>query len=541
MKKTSLSLSILWIGVVLLITGIVLTFFGVDYASWAFMGIMGGIIGILIYAVMNYTQVTDFFVEYSTRQWANTVIFITLLVGIVIIVQMVANNHNYRFDLTPEGELTLAPITKKVLQDVASPIKVTGFYRRDERGELSSLVEMYSLATDKFTYVLYDLDRNPGMAKRYDVRAYGTAVVEVSGKVKKVTFPTEEKIINAVLSLTNPEQKVIYFLSGHGEYDLKGTQDEEIAYGALKEALETENFLVNTLLLVGGKPVPEDASLIVIGGPNVDFLETDLQSLAAYLRKGGRIIIAIDPGRKNKLEEFLESYGILLGDDLVVDPDDYLIEKDPLVPLVPFYMTHAITENFTIPTVFPLVRSVNKKTEEIEGVTLKTLARSGKGSWAEADIQSAEEGRFEYNPKFDQKGPVTVAMVVEIKAAKPKEELGEGDDSDSTNGDEAGGIGNDKKAPSAGRMVVFGDSDFLVNKYFGLLGNKDLFLNTVHWMTEDESLITLRKKRASPEESTPFYLSPIHARMIFIWVVIFQPVLVLAIGIVVAWRRRQKG
>ena len=180
MKKSVYSLTILWIGVVLLITGIVLTFLGLDYASWAFMGIMGGILGVLVYVVLNYTQVIDFFVEYSTRQWANTVIFITLLVGIVIIVQMIANNHNYRFDLTPEGDLSLAPITRKVLSDVDYPIKATGFYRRDERAELAGLFEIYSLATDKFSYELYDLDRNPGLANRYDVRAYGTAVVEVN-------------------------------------------------------------------------------------------------------------------------------------------------------------------------------------------------------------------------------------------------------------------------------------------------------------------------------------------------------------------------
>jgi len=541
MKKSALSLSILWIGVVLLITGIVLTFFGIDYASWAFLGIMGGILGILIYVVVNYTQVIDFFVEYSTRQWANTVIFIVLLVGIVIIVQMIANNHNYRFDLTPEGELSLAPITRKVLNDVAYPIKATGFYRRDERAELADLLEMYRLATKKFTYELYDLDRNPGLANRYDVRAYGTAVVEVNQKQKKVTFPTEEKIINAILSLTNPVPKVVYFLSGHGEYDLKGTTEDDVTYGLVKESLETENYLVKTILFVGGKPVPDDASLVVIGGPKTDFTKADVQSLTDYVKKGGKVMVAIGPDHQENLEQFLKEHGIAVGDDLVVDPEDYLIEKNPLVPLVPFYMTHPITENFTIPTVFPLVRSVNKGSEEVEGVTVKTLARSGKGSWAETDVQDAEEGNFEYDPKVDQKGPITVAVVAEIKAAKPKEESGEATGSDAKGGKEAGATGEGKKAPPAGSLVVFGDSDFLVNKYFQLLGNKDLFLNTVHWMTEDEALISLRQKRPSAEEQTPFYLSPMHARMIFIWVVIFQPVLVLAIGIVVAWRRRQKG
>jgi len=61
-------------------------------------------------------------------------------------------------------------------------------------------------------------------------------------------------------------------------------------------------------------------------------------------------------------------------------------------------------------------------------------------------------------------------------------------------------------------------------------------------MTEDEPLITIRKKKKlDPEDTAPVFLSPIHSRMIFIGVVILQPILVLAIGIVVAWRRRQKG
>ena len=540
MKRVSLSLNILWIGIALLIAGTVLTFLGIEYTRLALMGILGGTLGILIYIVINYTEARDFFIKYSTRQWANTVMFIVLLLGIVIVVQMIANKHNYRFDLTPEGELSLAPITKKVLREVAYPIKVIGFYRREEREELCNLLEMYSLASDKFTYELYDLDRNPGLAKKYGVSSYYTAVVEINKKLKKVSYPTEEKIINAILSLTNPEQKVVYFLTGHGEHGLKGTSEDTASYGLLKESLETENYLVKPLLFVGGKPIPQDASLVVVGGPKIGFSNADLEVLDSYLRKGGKVIFGIDPGYEDGLPGFLERYGINLGNDIVVDPEDYLIEKNPLVPIIPFYLTHPITENFTIPSVFPLVRSVTSSVSEVKGVKVKSLARSGKGSWAETDIQSAEEGKFEYNPKFDRKGPVTVAVVGEIKKEKSRKKPESKVDTNlkGPNKAERKEKGN---SSITGKVVVFGDSDFLVNKYFELLGNKDLFLNTVHWMTESEPLITIRKKKPSQEKNTPFYLSPIHARMIFIGVVIFQPVLILAIGIAVIWRRRQKG
>jgi heme/copper-type cytochrome/quinol oxidase subunit 2 len=60
-------------------------------------------------------------------------------------------------------------------------------------------------------------------------------------------------------------------------------------------------------------------------------------------------------------------------------------------------------------------------------------------------------------------------------------------------------------------------------------------------MTEDEALISIRPKQLAEGQAVPMYLSPIHSRMIFIGIVILLPVIVVAIGMVVAWRRRQRG
>lgn len=534
MKKSTVSLSLLWVGIVLLLSGIVLTTLGAYFTTWALLGIMVGTLGILLYVVLNYGEVRDFFVEYSTRQWANTIVFVVLLVGIVIVIQMIANNHNRRFDLTPKGDLSLAPITKKVLQDVAYPVKLIGFYKEDEREEIYHLFELYRMASDKFSYELHNLDRNPGLAKKYEVGSYGTAVVEVNNKKKSVAYPTEEKLINAVLSLVNPQQKLIYFLAGHSEYPLEDANEEAISYGVFKQALESENYRVKTLLFVEGKPIPEDAALVVIGGPKATFSRSELAQLDAYVRKGGRLIVASDPGPDYGLKGFLADYGIELGDDIVVDTEDYLIGKNPLVPVVPFYLTHPITENFTRPTIYPLVRSVNKG-KEPKGLSISSLARSGEKSWAASDVGSAEAGNFEYDPRLDQKGPVTVAVVAETRIETPKQ-------TSKTQAPGSPAPEAPSAPPIAGKVVVFGDSDFLLNRYLSLLGNKDFIMNTVHWMTEDEPLISIRdKKSASSEDAKPFFLSPVHSRLILIGTVILQPLFVLAIGMVVAWKRRQKG
>ena len=364
------------------------------------------------------------------------------------------------------------------------------------------------------------------MAKKYGVSSYGSAVVEVNKKLKNVIYPSEEKIINAILTLTNPTPKVIYFLSGHGEYGLEGLEQDDVSYGLLKQGLETENYQIKNFLFVGGKPIPDDASVVVIGGPKAEFSRAELQRLDEYWKRGGSVLLALGPGKEIGMKDYLRTYGIVLGDDIVIDPEDYLTEKGPLVPLIPFYFTHPITEKFTIPTVFPFVRSVTKGPTLEKKVMLSALARSGEQSWAATDVEKALGGTYEYDPKRDQKGPITVAMVGEIKKEESPQESIKNEETNQLN---------------KGKMVVFGDADFLLNQYFELLGNKDLFLNTIHWMTDDESLITIRKKKPSQEDLSPVFLSQIQSRMIFIGVVILQPVIILAIGMVVAWRRRQRG
>lgn len=546
-----ISLLTLWAGIVLLVVGVTLIFFGIAYTMWAIGAMLSGSLGILVYVFINYERVKDFLIEYSTRQWANKVICFLVLMGVVISVQILADTHNYRFDLTPDGRLSLPSTTKKVLLEAAYPIKAIGFHSRDERLFLYDLFEKYGLASDKFTYKLYNFDRNPGLAEKYGVRTQlmglegaGTAVILVNGKVKKITHPTEEKIANAILNLTSPVKKVIYFATGHGEHPLEGLKEDKASYGLLKQVLEKENYLVKTLLLVGGKPVPDDASLVIVGGPQTGFSPEDVKSLDSYIKKGGKVIIAVDPGYEDGLIGMLKEYGVILGDDLVVDTEDYLIEENPTVTIIPFYMTHPITENFSIPTVFPLARSVTKNDVGMKGVDLKSLAKSGEKSWAETDVKAAEGGKYEYNPWLDQKGPITVAMVGQITVVATSEEKphAKGDPGDEPKNQVTEGKTPAESNPSmAGRMIVFGDSDFLLNHYFELRGNKDLFINCVHWMTDDESLISIPKKQHSAEQTAPMFISPISARMIFIGSVILLPIIVAVIGIVVAWRRRQRG
>ena len=52
-----------------------------------------------------------------------------------------------------------------------------------------------------------------------------------------------------------------------------------------------------------------------------------------------------------------------------------------------------------------------------------------------------------------------------------------------------------RRAPQNGsktRVVVVGDSDFAANGFLGVQGNRNLFLNTVNWLAQQENLISIR-------------------------------------------------
>jgi ABC-type uncharacterized transport system involved in gliding motility auxiliary subunit len=83
--------------------------------------------------------------------------------------------------------------------------------------------------------------------------------------------------------------------------------------------------------------------------------------------------------------------------------------------------------------------------------------------------------------------------------------------------------------------VVVGSGRFPANNYIGFNGNKDLFVNTVNWLSSDEDLISIRPKE---RENRGVNLSVSQMRRVFFLSVVGLPLLMLLSGVAVWWRRR---
>ena len=224
----------------------------------------------------------------------------------------------------------------------------------------------------------------------------------------------------------------------------------------------------------------------------------------------------------------LRDWGIELGTDVVVDASGMgqLLGADASVPVVANYPFHPITEGFNLLTAYPLARSVSAATGNAGGRVAQSFLQTSAQSWAEADIDELATGQVELNEEAgDRPGPVTIGMAVSAPAPSVEPAV---------TGIDAEDAEPDANPPET-RLVVVGDSDFATNGVVGIQGNRDMFLNTINWLAQQENLISIR---ARDPEDRRLTLTADQQRRLFWLSLVLVPGFVLGTGVYTWWRRR---
>lgn len=439
------------------------------------------------------------------------ILLVAFVLGTVVLVNYIAFNNNKRFDFSPEKTFSLSTRTTRVLESLEHDIHATIFYDQKEGRIYQDLMQLFSWASDRFHYEFIDINKNPAKAEAFKVSRKGAGIIEYMGKKEKVLYFEESNIVSAIMKLTDNRVKTVRFVSGHGERSISDN-DPEAGYARIISDLREENYQVEEIFLMQEKKIPEDTSILIISGPKKDFLKQELDMVDDYIKNNGRILLLCDPSPLPELEKYVETLGVKLSRDFVIDKKSKLFAMDHLTPIVIPDRNHAIAENMNDAIVFPVCRSVDFF--KVEGLNQKTeiIAYSGPESWAEKNTQSVYDEKAVFNSGDDINGPVPVALVSEITFEKNK----------------------------TGHIMVFGDSDFITNYYYTVLGNRDFFLNTINWLSEKTEALASRPR--SPQSPMPIlFLTQNQSRMIFWSAVIIEPLFIFLIGLsVIFWRRLKR-
>src|SRR4029450_5376041 len=149
----------------------------------------------------------------------------------------------------------------------------------------------YEYVTKNVTTEYIDPDKKPTVAKQNQIQQYGTLVFNYKGRTERVTADGEQDITNGIIKVVSGQQRKVYFTQGHGEKDT--TSAERDGYNAIAAALGRENYTVDKVAIAQAGSVPDDASMVIVAGPRIDFFTPEIEALKTYLGKAGKLLLEI--------------------------------------------------------------------------------------------------------------------------------------------------------------------------------------------------------------------------------------------------------
>jgi ABC-type uncharacterized transport system involved in gliding motility auxiliary subunit len=441
---------------------------------------------------------------------ANLVLYTAIVLAIVVLANWFVDRHDRRWDLTPNQQYSLSPQSQKIVKGLDHDITIYVFDReRSFRGQ-QDLLSNYSALTPRVTVRYVDPNRQPALAKQFGVRTYGTVIVASGDRHYEAQSSNEEGVTNAIIRVLKG-QRSVYFVEGHGERDIESSDNS--GYGKIKKQLEDENYQVKTLVLLQKMAIPADCSLLAVAGPRTDYLPQEVETIQKYIAGGGRALFLLDAGFETpSLDKLLADWNVTVRNDLVVDenPVAQIFGTSPTMPLILTYGSSPIVQPLArTATLFPLTRSFEVGKDSKAGVTTASLCETSADSFGVADF-NPKMHQVSYRPGKDIKGPLTVAV--------------------------SGTVAGNGAKKTEGRFVAVGTSALAANAYLGFQGNRDLVMNMVNWLSADEDLISIRPK---PRESQQLNLSAQQMNRLLYFGVFGLPLLIIAAGTTVWWRRRR--
>jgi ABC-type uncharacterized transport system involved in gliding motility auxiliary subunit len=449
----------------------------------------------------------------QTKYAVYATLYISVIVGVVSVANVLANRYNKSYDATSNKRYSLSDQTAKIVKGLKQDATITYFAQGREFQQGKDQLDQYAKLSPKVHIKYVDPDKDPNVAREAGIKNYGTTVVQIGAKKEEAKSLSEEGITGAFIRDLKNTTRTVCFVAGSGEHQIEDS--ERSGYSRFKELLGKDDYTAKSISLLQKAEVPADCTVLVVGGPSGDYQQPEVDAIKKFVEDGGRALLMLDPPLKmgrseiadnDALAVVLQGWGVTLDKDLILDlnPIGQLAGLGPQVALVTVYNTHAIVNEMKgSATGFPLSRSLDVKSGG--KTTVEKLFSSSDTSLATSKLDSPN---IDPNDSKNRKGPLTIA---------------------------AAGSYNTGKENSQGRFVVIGSASWAANSFINFNGNRDLALNAMNWLSSDEDLISIRPKDREDRRIT---MTRGQLNVVRIASQFVLPLIVIFAGVSVWWRRR---
>lgn len=445
-----------------------------------------------------------------------------------------ANVWNRKVDLSYFKTTQPSEATIGLVKSLTVPVEILLFYpaANEVLDHVQSYVDELARASDRVTVRVVDQALDIELAKELKVRSNGFLVLRANGRNEQLKTDVEldnartalktldTDFHNRMLKVVRPP-RVAYFTSGHGERDYGAqSQDGRATLAEFRALLESQGFSIERLGLAegSGAAIPENANLLVVAGPTQAFMSSELDAIRAYLGRGGRMLVTIDPEEAAASKALTDLLGVKVGTTAIAS-DKNLVRLSDRGESNYYWgsNTTAAHDSITtlskatgrLPLVFIAAGSVTKLAEAPSLLTFSPTLRSMPEAWDDLN----RNGKLDEGEKRET---LDLAVAIEGPYGSAKTEDGKN---------------------ITARVIVAGDSDLAATGILsGVPGNQAYFIDGVRWLVgEDKQVAGLPES----EKDVPIVHRKEKDTVWFYGTSFLVPAAVLGLGLTASRRSRR--
>ena len=480
------------------------------------------LLGFIASVVLDYKLYLDFLSIKTAQKGLSMGWSLLILIVFLSAISYMGNRFNKTFDLTQEGINSLSEQSLSSLTNLDSDLIFYIFYKGDKitretsafKQELKMDLALYKQANPKVKIVFVDAYKDPIKAESYladlpdkDQQELFVFVDYKDRKIRADSPFSEEDLTSAIIKSKKREFKEILFLTGHGERGLNDSNPSGLKI--LSQALTDSGFILKEWNFIQQGAPDKKMALIASLGPRQSFLQAEKNWLKEYLSQGGRLLLSLDPKEKHNLEDFLKEYGLIFNNDFILSQLGILYGGPAKALGVVFDKHNPITKKIPAKqaVLFEKASSLDVKSSAFEKLKFSYLVRSHDQSFTAPELKrDMKIGRLE---------SLTMALSASSKSSSDDKH---------------------KEKEKGFQLAIFGDSDFLSNRYIYDGANRDLAINSFVALAGEEELISIRPKQP---KGTKISLNRTQ-RMSLVLAYIVLPLLFLMMGLWL-WYKRRNG
>ena len=478
------------------------------------------------------------FIEVIKKKWLRNITLTILLFAIIICVYLGINYavslaNISDLDFTAEKIYSISQTTKDKLQDLEEDVTISIYnmydyvndfaYKYANLNEHIKVEELENLnaksdwktnygVTDTSSFMVIHTDVKEKILYDYNLYTYDYTTYE------EIDI-TEESMTNAIIDVTTEVKPKIYFATGHELYS-------EEYFQLLEASLISEVNEVEYVDLLTTSQVPEDCEVLVLTALKEDITEAERDDILDYIENGGEILLLLDPNLNQietpNFQEVLDEYGVSVSDGIILEGDSSkMMYSSPSYVISTINSSSEIVKNISMDLNICMMnpgKLTIASDEELEekNVTSEILAAVSEQAFYRTDLEETSASQVDSDE--DAAGATVAAMFT-------KE------------------VGDDNNS----KMIVFANTVFATNmsiqidiQYYSyaimLYNNEDVLLNSISYLTENESNITIRK---TGETVTTYNVTAQQTRIVL--AIIFAiPIFIIILGIIIWQVRRRK-